>query len=67
MISFQGVKKDCPEDTCPDNAEYIAWESHYRADERDMYLATSCLLAHALLLSICHYKSKFDRYVEFKL
>ena len=32
-----------------------------------MYLALSCLLAHALLIAICHYKDKYDRYVEFKI
>ena len=35
--------------------------------ERDIYLATACLLAQALVMSICHQRDKFERYVEFRM
>ena len=66
-MDYQGVKESCPEDTCGDSLEFAQWKSRGHKHERDMYLSLSCLLAHGLLISICHYKDKFDRYVEFKI
>ena len=47
--------------------ELLRWQKEMHKGERDIYLATSCLLAQALVLAICYHRDRYERYVEYKL
>ena len=45
----------------------LKWQKDVHKEERDIYLATSCLLAQGLVFAICYQYDKYERYVEYRL
>ena len=51
----------------PEDPDFLKWQKDMHKDERDIYLATACLLAQGLVFSICYHRDRYERYVDYRL
>ena len=58
------TKSDCPSQ---DQVDLLKVKNLTARAERDMFLATACLLAQVCVIAIVYYKGKFERYMEHRI
>ena len=58
------TQTDCPS---KDQLNLLKAKNLTARAERDMFLATACLLAQVCVVAIVYYKGKFQRYMEHRI